>query len=194
MTDTLNVKLRREPTELLTAVRHFYGSKLDHEIRAAMPVMLRPSIESTLVKIALVGVPVAILVCVASLLFPNSSLAFLLGLMAVVLYSMFSPKSLRRDGVVVVTDNDYILIGLEKDRLETGQILQRIERTTPLPKPTTHKGGIIGGPLPFDGEANAGWYYAAGYYRGLQDRGVTYLDLIEGLRTARTENQFAESV
>ena len=52
MKNKLSAELRREPTEMLVAARHFFGSKLDREIGVAVPVVLRPSIESTLLKAA----------------------------------------------------------------------------------------------------------------------------------------------
>ncbi len=179
----LDNRLRREPQELLAVVAKYFQADLGDEILAAFPVCKRPSLELLLKKLALVGLIAATTTYAIDWLLGIPSVGFCAGMLAAVIgLKVFSGK--HSQGVVFVTAGEFVLIELQDYTFDRGQAIETIDRTSVLPEPRSHKGGVLGKPLPFASDGDCSWYYNALNDGALNDGGAGYVSLLKELNVS----------
>ena len=151
----LTPKLHSTPEEMLRATRHHYAQKINDEIKLAIPMMLRPSVEYIVLRGMLFA---SICALIVFLIKGDTNAAFLIWICVTPISALLCKKT---PGILALTDHEYVLIALENKLLADGTIVERVPRPVKLPQPSTHKGQIRGGPLPFGKKEKEGWHYAA---------------------------------
>lgn len=183
-------RLRREPEELLEVAIHHYQREVGCDILAAFPVWQRQDIEKIFGRLAIIGGIAAAFAYVAILISGIPMAGFLVGVIVAIFGRSLTCSGNANWGIVAVTDTDYVLIEMQKQSFDTGQIIEKMDRINLLSEPISCKGGMLSDALPFAKNGDLSWHYAA-----LTDHGTGYISLLKDLRriTMQVQSMTAET-
>ena len=161
---TTSNKLQQGPQELLDATRRRYSHEINEPILTAIPVVSRAPLEYTLSVGAILGGICALAVSALSPKIDLQDAFYIVWIPTFILFAFHTARKITH-GVMLVTETHYVLFELRDKCLDGGLFKESTERPAKLPKPSTHKGAIIGdGPLPFEQAEKGFWYYSSSDY------------------------------
>ncbi len=167
------VKLR-DPELLLRETKPLVEPDLGTPIHAAIPMLERRSLTATLLPFSGLLVGIVIVGAIAGVPSEASILGMGAAVAGVAILSIG-----RRRGVMVVTDDEYVLFVLKDKNLMSTTLGGRLPRATVLPPVQIHKYTVYGGPIPFSSPNDAKqWHYAAA---NVSAGHISYYDLIRDL-------------